>query len=142
MQYLTLIYLNLKLHIIKGDDLDDYSSRNRFSFAVIDLLKSKNYPSNFVCLLPERIRKDKAATVFEKLFREKSFEQAVNLLTEMLKSAEDSEVRVEIQRRLKLLSPIKEIRCDNCGKMFLPKRLKRFKHNFCGECFAKKYGSN
>jgi hypothetical protein len=134
--------LNLKLHIIKRDDLDDYSSRNRFSFAVIDLLKSKNYPSNFLCLLPERIRKDKAATAFEKLFGEKSIQQAEILLTELLKSAEDSQVRVEVERRLKLLSPSKEIKCNSCGKMFLPKRQRRFKINFCGECFVKKYGCN
>jgi hypothetical protein len=92
-------------------------------------------------LLPERIRKDKAVSSFEKLFGEKSIEQATNLLTELLKSDEDSEVKVEIDRRLKLLSPVRENRCDNCGKMCLPRRLKRFKKNFYGECFVKKYGS-
>lgn len=54
-------YLDLKLHIIKRDNLEDYSNWHRFCFAVIDLSKSENYPSNFVCVLPVQIRENKSA---------------------------------------------------------------------------------
>lgn len=97
--------MDLKLHIIKRDDVEDYSQRNRFCFAVIDLSKSKSYPSNYVCVLPLQPRKSNNENSFEKVFGEKSVEQAKMLLTGALKTVDDSEVRVEIERRLKLLEP-------------------------------------
>jgi transposase len=134
--------LNLKLHVIKRDDLDDYSTRYRFCFAVIDLSKSKNYPSNFVCLLPVQIRKSKDAYTFEKLFEEKRVEQAKILLSEELKSAEDSNVRVDIERGLKLLEPKTdmEMKYSNCGKLYVHRSIRRFKNNFCINCLKKKFG--
>ena len=110
---------------------------------VIDLSKSKSYPSNFLCLLPVQIRKNKDVSAFEKLFGEKGVEQATILLTDALKEAEDSEIRAEIERRLKLLEPIaiKEIKCSCCGKLFVPRRIRRFKNNYCGDCLRKKFGA-
>jgi hypothetical protein len=133
--------MNLKLHIIKREDVDDYSQSKRFCFAVINLSRSKNYPVNFVCMLPMQPRNDKKQSCFEKVFREKSVEQAKMLLTGALKTVNDSEVTVEIERRLKLLDPKQtiQVKCGVCGKMFPPRRIKRFKNNFCEECMKKKF---
>jgi hypothetical protein len=138
-----LVAMDLKLHIIKREDLEDYSLRHRFCFSVIDVSKSKSYPSNYVCMLPAQIRKNKNENIFQKLFGDKSIEQAKILLTDALKTVDDSEVRVELERRLKLLEPEMtiKIKCSNCGKMFLPRRIRRFKNNFCEECMKKKFGS-
>ena len=40
------------LHIHKHDDVEDYSGGRRFRFAVVDLDRVKDYPVNFVCMLP------------------------------------------------------------------------------------------
>ena len=128
--------MDLKLHIIKRDDIDDYSQRNRFCFAVIDLSKSKSYPSNYVCKLPMQPRKGKNENGFERVFGENSVEQAKMLLTGALKTVDDPEVRVEIERRLKLLEPkqASQIKCSGCGKLFQPRRIRRLKQNFCEKC--------
>lgn len=134
--------MDLKLHVIKREDLEDFSQRHRFCFSVIDLTKSKSYPLNYVCMLPVYIRKSKNENIFQKLFGDKSIEQAKILLIDALKNVDDSEVRVELERRLKLLEPVMtiEIKCSNCGKMFLPRRIRRFKNNFCEDCMKKKFG--
>jgi formylmethanofuran dehydrogenase subunit E len=134
--------MDLKLHIIK-QYTDDYSQRLRLSIAVVDLAKSKMYPINYVCTLPIYFRRGKDETAFERLFKEKSVEQAKTLLTEALMTTNDFEVRVELERRLNLLEPkkISEIKCSGCGKLFLPRRVRRFKSNFCEECMKKKFGS-
>jgi hypothetical protein len=131
--------MDLKLHIIKREDVADYSKRHRFCFAVIDLRKSKSYPSNFVCMLPMQLRTSKNENGFGRVFGENSVEQAKALLTAALKTVDDSEVRVEIERRLKLLeSKQQKINCSGCGKLFQPRHLRRFKNNFCEECIKKK----
>jgi hypothetical protein len=134
--------MDLKLHIIKRDDLEDYSQRHRFCFAVVDLSKSKSYPSNYVCMLPVQIKKSKNENIFQKLFGEKSVEQAKFLLNDALKNVDDSEIKFEIEHRLKLLDPqnVVEIKCSSCGQLFLPRRIRRFKNNFCEDCMKKKFG--
>ena len=135
--------MDLKLHIIKRDNIEDYSKRHRFCFSVIDLDKSKSYPLNYICILPSQANKIENANTFVKLFGEKSNEQAKILLTDALNEVDDSEIKAELERRLKLLEPknIKEIKCNGCGKMFLPRRVRRFKNNFCEDCMKKKFGS-
>ena len=132
--------MDFKLHIIKREDIFDYSSRNRFCFAVVDLRKSKTYPSNFVCMLPMEVRKNKNENGFGRFFGENSVEQAKLLLTDALKTVDDSEVRVEIERRLKLLEPkqVNQIKCSGCGKLFQPTRKGKFKNYFCEECMKKR----
>jgi hypothetical protein len=134
--------LNLKLHIIKRDDLEDYSQRHRFCFAVIDLSKSESYPSNYVCMLPVNIGKSNDQNIYGKIFGEKSTEQAKGLLADALKVVEDSEIKREVERRIKLLDPKKvtQIKCCSCGKLFLPRRIRRFRNNFCEDCMKKKFG--
>lgn len=116
----------------------------KFRFAVLDLDKPRDYPANFVCILPTTVsNKGKPSNVFFQIFGKESLEQAKLLLTEALKSENEAEVKVEIERRLTLLEPksIIQIKCSGCGKLFQPRRIRRFKKNFCEECFKKIYAA-
>ncbi len=136
--------MNFRLQIFKQDDVDDYSLGRRFRFAIVDLDKSENYPSNFVCMLPTQISVNgKMHSVFLQVFGDKSVELARALLTGALGTEDDSQVKAEIERRLKLLEPepVSQIECSACGKLFQPRRVRRFKQNFCPACMKKKFGS-
>ncbi len=91
-------------------------------------------------MLPMEVRKGKSETGFGRVFGENSVEQAKLLLTAALKTVDDSEVRVEIERRLRLLESkqVNQIKCSGCGKLFQPRRKRRFKNNFCEECMKKR----
>ena len=135
--------MNVSLRICRIDNVQDYSRGKRFRFAVVDLDKSENYPSNFVCTLPTEISsKGKSQSVFLRVFGDKSLEQAIALLNKALEGEDDSEVKAEITRRLSLLEP-KPIsqKCSACGKLFQSMRVKGFKQKFCQECVQKKFGS-
>ena len=100
----AVIGLRVGLLLCRYDDAEDYSVGRRFRFAVVDLDKGKNYPLNFVCMLPTKIDAGgKSQSVFLQIFGDKSVEQARALLTEALETESDSEVKAEISRRLKLL---------------------------------------
>ena len=136
--------MNFKLKVFTIDDVDDFSLGRRFRFAVIDLEKSRDYPANFVCLLPSIMREErKSNNVFQKIFGNKGLEQAKALLTAALKAENDSKIKAEIERRLKLLEPKagNQIKCGSCGHFFLARRVRRFKQNLCQDCLKKKYGS-
>ena len=122
---------------------DDNNGRKSFRFAVVNCLKSKIYPQNFVCMLPSQFGKGKIDSAFLKLFGDRSLEQAKSLLKAAWEREDDSEVKVEIERRLKLLEPkvANQVKCSSCGKLFQPKRVRKFKNNFCKECMKKKFGS-
>lgn len=103
--------MNFKLRVFTIDDINDFSLGRRFRFAVIDLDKSRDYPANFVCILPSIIRDEKKSNnIFQKIFGNKGLEQAKALLTEALKTENESNVKVEIERRLKLLEPKRAIK--------------------------------
>lgn len=136
--------MNFRLRIEPKGYSEDVPNRRLFSFAVVDLDKSKSYPQNFVCMLPMRLgAKEKAPNAFQKIFGEKSPEQAKALLTKALKSEDDPEIKAEIERRLTLLEPKKPllVKCSGCGKPFTPRWVRRFHRKFCPECMAKKYGN-
>jgi len=135
--------MNLRLHISKNDDTRDYSQGRYIRFAVIDLDKSKNYPANYVCMLPLQPRANgKGHNVFSELFGNDSLELAKRLLTEALKTETDPEIKAEIEKRLKLLEPKSpvQVKCRICGNLFEPRR-RRFKQRTCQECTQKKYAS-
>jgi predicted Zn-ribbon and HTH transcriptional regulator len=94
-------------------------------------------------MLPSQFGKGKIDSAFLKLFGDKSSEQAESLLKSALETEDDSEVKAEIERRLKLLEPkgVNPVKCSRCGKLFQPRRIKRFKNNFCEECMKKRFGS-
>ena len=110
-------------------------------FAVVDLNKSKSYPSNFVCMLPLKMQKGKIANVFGELFGDKSLDVAMGLLKDALKRENDFEVKAELERRLKLIDPkqVNLVKCSVCGKQFQLYRVKKFKQNFCPDCLNKRY---
>jgi hypothetical protein len=100
----TVIGMRVGLLLCRYDGAEDYSVARRFRFAVVDLDKGKNYPLNFVCMLPAKIDADcTSQSVFMQIFGDKSVEQAMALLTGALETESDPEVKAEISRRLKLL---------------------------------------
>jgi formylmethanofuran dehydrogenase subunit E len=94
-------------------------------------------------MLPSQFGKGKIDSAFLKLFGDRSLEQAKSLLKAAWEREDDSEVKAEIERRLKLLEPkvANQVKCSSCGKLFQPKRVRKFKNNFCKECMKKKFGS-
>jgi hypothetical protein len=100
----ALIRMKLSLLVCRIETEEDYSVTKRFRFAVVDSDKSNSYPLNFVCMLPTKISAGgKSQSVFLQIFGDKSLEQARALLTGALETESDSEVKAEIERRLKLL---------------------------------------
>jgi hypothetical protein len=135
--------MNLRLHISKNVKVSDYSQWRYIRFVVVDLAKSKNYPANYVCLLPmQPSANGKVYNVFSELFGNDSLELAKRLLTEALKVEGDAEIKKEIEKRLNLLRPklSVQIKCCVCGNFFEPER-RRFKQKICQECTRKKYDS-
>jgi hypothetical protein len=135
--------LRFQLYVLKHDNWRDYSERKHLGFTVINSEKAKDYPLNFVCILPLKLgSNENKTTTFERLFGDKSSETAKELLTDALKSEEDEDVRSEIERRLKLLDPesAREKTCASCGKTFHSDQRKRFKQRFCQDCLKKKFG--
>jgi len=135
--------MKLRLYVSIKDDVRDYSHGHHIRFAVIDLDKSKKYPANYVCMLPQQPRANgKPSNVFSKVFGKDSVELAKRLLTKALRAESDSEIKAEIENRLKLLEPKSavQVKCRVCGNFFEPER-RRFKQKICQECRRKKFVS-
>ncbi len=104
-------------------------------FAVVDLDKAKNYPLNFVCMLPRNIgTKRGVPNKFLEIFGERSSQLATKLLTDALKREGDLDVKVEIKKRLKSLQPKPTIKCPICGCDFTPRRKGNLLQRFCDPC--------
>lgn len=136
--------MDCKLQVFKRDPIDSNLTKT-YRFAVVDFSRSKNYPSNFVCMLPLKVeqRKGKVGNVFGELFGDKSLDLAIGLLREARKSESDVEVKAEIDRRLNLIDPkrVNLIKCSGCRKTFQPQKLRKHRQNFCQECQQKKFGA-
>ena len=137
--------LDIRLQVFEypnNNDNDNYL-RKSFRFAVLDFSKSKGYPQNFVCVLPVKLGDGKSDSAFVRVFKENSLEQAKSLLKAAWEREDDSEVKAEIERRLKLLEPkgVNQIKCSGCGKTFQPKRIRKYKNNYCEECMKKRFGN-
>ena len=140
----ALTRMKLGLLVCRIDNVKDYSVTKRFRFAVVDLDKSKSYPSNFVCMLPTQISgKTRLESIFMRFFGDDSLEQARALLVEALEREEDIDVKAEIEKRLKILEyeRVIQIKCSGCGKLFQPRRVRKYQQNFCEECMKKRFGS-
>jgi hypothetical protein len=135
--------LRPRLRISKFDNVADHSVGKRFRFAVVDLNRGKDYPVNFVCLLPSQLKPEgKDSSVFRRVFGKESLLVAKRLLEDALKKEDEPEVRSEIERRLRLLKPKPAIEktCVSCGKLFTTESRKWFKQKFCPSCFKKRFG--
>ena len=135
--------MNLRLYVSKRDNMRGYSQRYHIRFAIVDFDKSQEYPSNFVCMLPRQVSgNSKQYSVFAEVFGNQSSELAKRLLTEALETEDDSEIKAEIEKRLKLLEPKPiQIKCRVCGKSFEPKLMGRFRQKTCQECRQEKNSS-
>lgn len=113
--------LDYKLQAFEYYTDNGNQSRRSFRFAVVEANKSKSYPQNFVCMLPSQFGKGKTDSAFLKLFGAKSLEQARSLLKTAWEMENDSDIKAEIERRLKLLEPkaVNQIKCSSCGTISL-----------------------
>ncbi|MGD0645688.1 MAG: hypothetical protein ABSA75_12355 [Candidatus Bathyarchaeia archaeon] len=73
---------------------------------VVDLDRSKEYPLNFVCVLPQITGSlGKHSNIFSKIFGASSLDVARKLLQRSFRREKDSEIREELTKRLKALKP-------------------------------------
>lgn len=117
-------------------------TKTQYRFAIIDLDKSKQYPQNFVCMLPKNIKlKTKPTNIFEGLFGKDSINVAKSLLEKALRSRPDAKTTKAIRERLKLLIPkkSKQAKCQKCGKLFEQKNRRFRTYKLCYDCYRGKY---
>ena len=133
--------MECKLQVFKR--MQTESLGKTYRFAVLDFSKAKEYPANFVCMLPIKVdqRKGKTPNIFGELFGDKSLEFAIDLLNDALESESDVEVKAELERRLKLIDPnqITLIKCSKCKKPFQPRKIRKYNKNFCDSCLKSRY---
>ena len=88
----------------KENGRSEYSMKTEVQVVVVDLDKSKKYPQNFVCILPQTaVSRGKPSNIFNKVFGPSSLEIAKKLLHRALKSEQDDDIRKELQARLRTL---------------------------------------
>ncbi len=139
---LRVSFMECKLKVFKEYPVDGASLSRTYRFAIVDSRKSKNYPANFVCMLPVKVdqRKGKNANVFGELFGERSLDFAIELLNDALKNESDAEVKAEIERRLKLIDPkqVNLVKCALCKKTYQSKKRGKYVKNLCEDCLKKR----
>jgi hypothetical protein len=109
----------------------------RFSRNYPDLDKEKEYPINYVCLLPKTIQLcTKSLSRFVEIFGEDSAKLAQKMLTDGLEKETEAAIRIEIEERLRALQPkpAVEFSCVVCGATFNPKKFGRFFQRICDKC--------
>lgn len=96
-------------------------------------------------MLPAKVDqgKGKVANVFGTLFGDKSLDFATGLLNEALKNESDTEVKTEIERRIKLIKRQQAglVQCNECKRTFKPVKTRNYKQYICRECFRKRFGN-
>ncbi|MBK5133461.1 hypothetical protein JJE00_03425 [Candidatus Bathyarchaeota archaeon] len=134
--------MNLSLHIEKNYNLKDYLKPSHIRLAVIDLDKSKDYPANFVCMLPRTINPNaKTQNKFQEKYGSKSQEIIKKLLNQALKTEDDQDLKKELIARLTLIDPKPKnmVKCNICGEEFKSKSFRYGKQKTCYDCIAKRY---
>ena len=138
--------MNLKLHITKKETKHHNTiTKTKYLFTVIDTDKSKQYPQNFVSVLPRNIKAIvKPANAFEGLFGNESLGMANQLLKKTLRSRPDSETTKAIRERLKLLAPQldNKSKCQNCGTPIRQTKHVFRPYKFCFACHREGYPKN
>jgi hypothetical protein len=88
----------------KQNGRTEFTSETDVQVVVIDLDRSKDYPLNFICILPQTIISlGKHSNLFCKIFGSSSLVVAKKLLQRALKREKDAEIRKELTKRLKIL---------------------------------------
>ena len=134
--------MNLKLHITKNYNIKDYTKPGHIRIAVVDKDISKDYPANFVCMLPKTFNPN--ATIqnkFQEKYGPKSKEIIKKLLDQELKTEDDQVIKKELLARLKLIDPKSKnmVKCNVCGEEFKSKKYRYGKQKTCYDCKAKRY---
>jgi len=127
--------MKLQLHITQKATKDYLVAQRRFT--VVDLDLSKDYPLNFVCMLPLNIKAGtKSSSIFEGLFGKESTKIAKDLLEKALKSNYDLETVRVIKDRLKQLTPKPKniAKCVNCGNDFEYRKYRFGRQKNCNNC--------
>ena len=73
-------------------------------FVIVDSDKSKHYPLNFVCVLPQVHGLVNGHSLFRRMFGENSLPLAKRLLSKALTKESDLEISTEVEKRLKMLA--------------------------------------
>jgi hypothetical protein len=78
----------------------------------------------------------KLPSVFTEFFGKESLETARGLLTEALRTEDDSEIKAEMERRLNLLepNPVIYVKCLVCKKFYQTQKERARKQKVCPEC--------
>ncbi len=116
-----------------------------YRFAIVDYSRSKSYPANFVCMLPTKVDlvDGKTTNAFGRIFGNNGEDFAKELLNKALESESDTEVKTEIERRLKLIDPkqVNFIKCSGCSRTFQPRKIRKYKQNLCPECLKRRFAA-
>ena len=134
--------MNLKLHITKNYNVEDYTKAEHIRIAVVDTDISKDYPANFVCMLPRTNNPN--ATIqnkFQEKYGNQSGEIIKKLLDQALKTTDDQDLKKELLKRLNILNPKPKnmVKCNVCGEEFKSRTFRYGKQKTCYECKTKRY---
>ena len=80
------------------------NQKTEVHFVVVDSDTSKDYPLNFICVLPQIQGLIKGRSTFGKIFGEESIPLAKRLLSKALIKERDFEIKVEVEKRLKMFN--------------------------------------
>jgi hypothetical protein len=117
-----------------------HNIKTEIHFVVVNKDEPRLYPLNFICVLPEQMSPGaQQNSNFTKIFGNESVPLAKDLLQKAMECEKDEEIKAAIQRRLKALQPkpIFLTKCRFCGKMFEPKKFRRYYQKTCQDCKRK-----
>jgi hypothetical protein len=105
-------------------------------FIIVDSDISKDYPLNFICVLPQGQSLVSGHSAFRRIFGEDSVPLAKRLLSKSLFKERDLEINTEVGKRLKMLAPknVVNAKCRVCGNLFVPKRFAGHYQKNCQDC--------
>jgi hypothetical protein len=134
--------MDYRLQVFKHENISR-NSGTTYRFAIVDYSRSESFPANFVCMLPANVDlvKGKSPNVFGGLFGDKGADFAKELLNKALKNESDTEVKTEIERRLRLINSkqVNLVKCGGCSRTFQPRKIRKYKQNLCPECLKKRF---
>ena len=88
----------------KQNGRTEHSMKTEVQVVVVDLDKSRYYPLNFVCILPQTaISLRKPSSIFSRIFGPSSLQVARELLHSALKREKDDDIKKELHTRLRAL---------------------------------------